>query len=121
MSLSEHYIKAIFTKLTLVYGRDFLSKYEGQDMANVEADWAHELAGFQEMPSAIKYALQNLDPNKAPNVLQFRDICRRAPRDTPLMLKEHFKRTPESDRIAEKVRAELMARLSKLPQKEGGK
>lgn len=111
--LPDFMIEPIFTKLTLTYGRDFLSKYEGLDLAAVKAEWAHELAGFQDIPGSIRYALQNLDPNKVPNVLQFRELCRRAPRDGVLMLKEDFRRTPEADAAMQKVMAELNIRLRK--------
>ena len=71
-------IDIVFKKLALVYGRDFLGRWEGIDLTDVKGDWAHELVGYEGNPAAIKYALQNL-PNKAPTVLEFRAICQRAP------------------------------------------
>lgn len=68
----------IFSKLTVRYGRDFLSRYEGQDLTTVKADWADELAGLQHRPSAIKHAL-NHPTVKPPNVVEFREACSRAP------------------------------------------
>lgn len=78
MSLPAAWAERIFEKLTLVYGRDFLSRWEGQELAAVMADWGHELAGFQAHPEAIRFALENL-PEKPPTVLQFRAVCNRAP------------------------------------------
>lgn len=60
------------------YGRDFLGRYEGQDLQAVKADWAEELAGLQNRPGAIKYAL-GLSVAKPPNVIEFRELCARAP------------------------------------------
>lgn len=78
MSLPENWTDKIFQKLALVYGRDFTGRYEGIPLEEVKADWAHELSGYQQSPHSIAYALQNL-PEKPPNVLQFRAICRSAP------------------------------------------
>lgn len=78
MSEISQLVDIIFTKLALLHGRDFTSKWEGLDMQDVKNDWAHELAGFEKRPDAIRYALQNLPP-KPPNVLEFRAIVLRAP------------------------------------------
>lgn len=79
MSLPSPWVEKIFTKLTLVYGRSFLDRWAGLDVDAVKADWAHELAGLQQSPSTISYALQNLPADKPPTVLEFRAICRRKP------------------------------------------
>lgn len=79
----ENWCKRIFAKLTMTYGRDFLSRWEGQDLGEVMADWSKELAGMQYAPHAIAYALENIDPAKPPNVLQFKALCHRAPSPLP--------------------------------------
>jgi hypothetical protein len=53
--------------------------WEGVEPAAVKADWAKELAGFQQSPDAIRYGLEHLPASKPPTVLEFRDICRKAP------------------------------------------
>lgn len=78
MSLPANWTDKIFMKLTLAYGRDFLARWEGIDINDVKSDWGHELAGFAEHPEAIAYALANLPP-KAPSVIEFRALARRAP------------------------------------------
>jgi len=66
----------------------------------VKADWAHELAGFEQHPQAIAHALQSLPPEKPPTVLQFRELARRAPLpELPRLA------SPPAD--AERVAAEL--------------
>lgn len=83
MSLPSAWTDKIFTKLTLAYGRDFLSRWEGIDLSDVKTDWSHELSGFDAHPEAIAYALANLPP-KPPSVIEFRAIARRAPQvDAP--------------------------------------
>lgn len=78
MGLPTKWVDALFTKLTLAYGRDFLGRWEGIDVSDVKTDWGHELAGFEKHPEAIAFALANL-PIKPPTVLEFRALCRRAP------------------------------------------
>ena len=106
MSLPAVWVEKIFKKLALVYGRDFLSRWEGQDMAGVMSDWGHELAGFQAHPEAIKYALENLPADRPPTVLQFRAICNRAP--TPELPQLE---APKAD--PERV-TEIMASLNRI-------
>lgn len=102
-------IDVVFTKLSLAYGRDFTGRWEGLNMADVKADWAHELAGYQKNPAAIKYALQNLPP-RAPNVFEFRSICQRAP-EAPAARLEAPAANPA---IAKKAIAEARALMTRL-------
>lgn len=77
--LPNAWVDKIFKKLSLVYGRDFASRWEGLDVAEVKADWAHELAGFEANPKTIAHALQNLPPAKPPTVLEFRALAIKCP------------------------------------------
>ena len=78
MSLPEAWVDRIFTKLSLTYGEGFMRTYAGLDVADVKANWGHELAGLAQSPKAIAHALEIL-PGRAPNVVEFRELCRRAP------------------------------------------
>jgi hypothetical protein len=114
MSLPHLWVDKIFMKLTVVYGRDFIGRWEGINLADVKADWAHELAGFEQHPESIAYALQNLVPGKPPTVLEFRALARKAP------LPEH-KALPgpvvTDDRLCEHLKriVELKARAKDAP------
>lgn len=79
MPLPASWVERIFQKLSLVYGRDFIGRWEGQEMAAVMTDWGHELDGWQNQPEAIKHALSHLPPDKPPTVLQFRALCNGRP------------------------------------------
>ena len=105
MSLPIEWVEKIFMKLTLIYGRDFVSRWEGIKLTDVKTDWAHELSGFQEHHQAIAYALQNMPPSKPPTVLEFKAIARRAPLPELKQLAE-----PKAD--PERLAAEF-AKLSK--------
>lgn len=78
MSLPLQAVERLFSRLTATYGRDFMARYEGVNEIAVKSSWAHELAGFKEQLQSIAWALENL-PTRAPNVLEFRELCRRAP------------------------------------------
>ena len=75
MSLPALWVNKIFEKLTLVYGHDFLRRWEGLDMRSVKADWAEELSGLHVNPDAIAHGLAHLPPGQPPTVLQFRALC----------------------------------------------
>lgn len=82
MSLPSPWVDRIFDKLTLTYGQAFLRRWQDIDMGAVKSDWAHELAGFAQHPRAIAWALDNLNPEKPPTVLEFRAMARKAPAET---------------------------------------
>lgn len=95
MSLPAAWVDRIFDKLSLVYGRDFLSRWEGSDLNSVKSDWGHELQSFHNWPSAITFALQNL-PERAPNVMEFKKLCRQAPApEGPMKIEADVKADPE--------------------------
>ena len=80
MSMPIAWVDVIFTKLTLVYGRDFIGRWEGLEISDVKTDWGHELSGFEGWPESIAHALATLPLGKPPTVLEFRDLARKAPR-----------------------------------------
>lgn len=86
MALPLPWVNRIFDKLLLAYGRDFTGRWDGLPLANVKTDWAHELAGFEAHPEAIKHALQNLPPSRAPTVYEFRNLAASAPKMAALEL-----------------------------------
>lgn len=83
--LPDAWVARIFQSLTGIYGAQFRSKFSqlenGVDVgiAMAAQAWAKELGGFADKPESISYALEHLPPDHAPNALEFRDICRRAP------------------------------------------
>lgn len=107
MSLPDAWVDRIFEKLTLVYGHQFLSRWDGIPIADVKANWAEELSRFQQNPSALAYALDNLPAGKAPTVLEFRVLCNspQAPRpEKPLALPAIASPISNGDRHLERLR-----------------
>lgn len=78
MSLPLKAIDRLFERLQTTYGRQFSAMYEGIEPAAVKQLWMHELAGYENHLGAIAYALENL-PERAPNAIEFRNLCRKAP------------------------------------------
>jgi hypothetical protein len=76
MSLPERWIDRLFDKLAVTYGQSFLRQYDGVPMDKVKANWATELACYQQNPQALARGLSQLPPDRAPTVLQFRELCK---------------------------------------------
>jgi hypothetical protein len=102
MSLPDNWVDRIFRKLGATYGQAFLRQYDGVDLPDVKANWAHELAVFQQAPDAIAYGLDHLPVDRPPTVLQFRDCCRRPTEHATKVLK--LAAPPANPQIAAKVR-----------------
>ena len=82
MTIGES-IDWLFTRLAGTYGQQWTKQWEGTPMSDVKDCWVSELIGYSGHPSAIRYALDNL-PERCPNVIQFRNLCRAAPKaDVP--------------------------------------
>ena len=73
--LPNAWVDKMFARLQGIYGREFTSQFSvidtnGNDigMANAKQVWAE----------AIAFALKHL-PDRVPNAIKFRDMCRQAP------------------------------------------
>ena len=79
MSLRLDAVDRLFDRLAATYGREWFGMWTGVDGAAVKALWSHELASYSERMDAIAWALENL-PTKCPNSIEFKNLCRQAPR-----------------------------------------
>jgi hypothetical protein len=105
MALSLKAIDRLFDRLTLVYGRAFMAQWEGipdRQLQDLKTLWSDELSQFSERLESVAWALENLPP-RAPNVVEFRNLCHSAPRAPEAQLPE-----PAADK------ARVAAELSKL-------
>lgn len=101
------WVEKIFRKLTLTYGRDFIARWEGQEINDVIEDWAEELSGFVNWPEAIAWALKSLPEGKPPTVIEFRALCFKAPKPERLALPE-----PAADPAFAK---QVLSKVSRAP------
>lgn len=89
--LPNQWIDRVFLRLQGIYGQQFTAKFSRMEngidvgLINAKEVWCDELGSFANWPEAIGYALKNLPSEKCPNAMEFRDICRKAPRksDSP--------------------------------------
>jgi len=79
MSLPLKAIDRLFERLAFTYGNEWTARWAGQDPAMVKTAWAHELSAYTHHLEDIAWALENLPP-RAPNAIEFRNLCRTAPR-----------------------------------------
>ncbi len=101
MSISIKAIDRLFERLAATYGSAWSRQWSDVPLADVKTAWAHELSGYGGRLEVLAWALENL-PERAPNIIEFRNLCRRSP-------------APEAPRLPEpKADPERLAReLSK--------
>lgn len=81
MPLPLPVIDLVFNRLAAIFGRQFFDLYADLDPATVKTAWGHELAVFGDTEAGMEriwWALDNL-PDRPPNAVQFRNLCRQAP------------------------------------------
>lgn len=78
MSLPNQVIDRLFTRLSATYGAAWDRSMGQAPITDVKTAWGHELQGFNTQLEALAWALENL-PERCPNVIEFRNIARRAP------------------------------------------
>lgn len=105
MSLPVKAVDRIFARLGATYGAAWDRAMGSVPVADAKTCWAHELAGFATHLQSIAWALENL-PERCPNVIEFRNLCRQAPRAAEPQLP-----APQAD--PERLRAEL-AKLAEV-------
>lgn len=105
----QHPIDRLFKRMAVVYGAAWDRSLGAAPLADVKTSWGYELSGFasEEGLKAIAWALDNL-PARCPNVIEFRELCRRSPLP-------QFERL-EAPKAAPAIVAEQIARQSGLKQ-----
>ena len=104
-------VDRLFERLAGVYGAQWLRQWEGTPMGDVKSAWGHELQGYIGHLTAIAYALDNL-PERCPNVIQFRNLCRAAPKPDVLRIDP-----PKADPA---IVAQVLAGLTKPTRNQNG-
>lgn len=99
MSMPTKAIDRLFERMAATYTTAWVRQFDVVPMQDVKTAWAHELAGFSGRLDAIAWALENL-PSKCPNVIEFKALCRQAPRPPEAAL-------PMPPANPERMRAEL--------------
>lgn len=111
MSLPANWVDKIFHKLSVTYGQGFMRQYDGVSPEDVKANWGQELACFQQTPTAIGRGLSLLPVDRAPTVLQFRELCRGSAQSENLALPAP-PREPVAPEIVAATKAAFKATLA---------
>ena len=109
----DNIIDAIFGRMAVRYGSEWIRKWEGVDINAVKADWKHELEGFANNLEPLRHALKNL-PAKCPNVAELRIIANSCP-------PANFKLLPAPHAGAEyakQVVGHVKERVSRFPKRD---
>jgi hypothetical protein len=105
MTLPIKAIDRLFERLGATYGAAWTRQWVDVPMNDVKTAWAHELQGYASNLQPIAWALENL-PERCPNVIEFRNLCRHAPAP-------EVPRLPEPKVDPERLKQEL-AKLSSI-------
>jgi len=102
-------IHKIFTHLTFTYGLEFTRNIDLVDYRDLTDFWAKSLNYYvPEKNWAVDWALDNL-PIRCPNLIEFRNLCSRAP--LPLRLQP---KQPECSPVSFERRMEIEREISEL-------
>ncbi|MDE2104030.1 MAG: hypothetical protein KGL39_42730 [Patescibacteria group bacterium] len=113
MSLPLPVIDRLFQRLAATYGAAWDRSLGNAPMVDVKTVWGEELTGFSDRLGLIAWALENL-PERCPNVIEFRNLCRHAPLlDAPRIEQERKAATPE------RIAAELAKLTPAQPRQRG--
>lgn len=85
MTLPIAAVERLFDRLSMTYGTEFKNKWTGMPLNEIKTHWAYELSQFASNLNAIGWALQNL-PDRCPNLIEFKSLCKQAPRPTTIAL-----------------------------------
>ena len=105
-------IDRLFTRLAATYGPEWTRQCGVTPMTDIKTAWGHELAWCIKDLTIIAQVLDNL-PERCPNVIQFKNLCRAIPSKTALLLPE-----PKSDPVFVK---QVLAKLADPAPKTDGK
>jgi len=115
MSLSVLAVERLFQRLTATYGSEFVNKWDKVSLNDLKTAWAHELAAYANNLNAVAWALENL-PDRCPNLIEFKTLCKHAPRPDTKALGEP--KAPAD--VVDKELAKIAAEAFKSPVDEKG-
>lgn len=84
MPLPFEWVERLFQRLHAMYGTKWVALWDGQDIRNVMAAWAYDLAGVS--ADQIKRALEHLKSHNPfpPTLPEFLSLCRQFRVDQPV-------------------------------------
>jgi len=80
-------IDRLFDRLGATYGASWTRILGDSPINEVKSVWGHELSIFKHSLFRLAWALENL-PERCPNIIEFKNLCRSAPAPEVLALPE---------------------------------
>jgi|GEM_PF-1261689 len=71
-------VHKVLKHLSIIYGPVFQQFLAGHNRDEVRVLWEKELAYYVNHPECVDWALEHL-PERCPNLIEFRNLCRNAP------------------------------------------
>jgi hypothetical protein len=93
-------IDRLFQRLSATYGAAWDRSLGETPLSDIKTIWAHELSAFEGSLHRVAWALENL-PERCPNVIEFRNLCRNAPSPVVEMRLDTPKADPQ--RVAQEL------------------
>ena len=90
--LPSNVMDRLFTRMSMVYGTEWSNRWRGIPEEEVKESWSKELSSVS--VEELTWAVKNL-PVHAPNLIQFKELCRQAPKKTEIPVVEWNGRTDE--------------------------
>lgn len=115
MTLPTAAIDRLFERLSSTYGAAWTRQWADVPIAEVKTAWAHELSIFTQNLKAIGWALEHL-PEKCPNLIEFKNLCKQAPR--PSITALDAPKAPAE--VVDRVMQEIVSKAFKTPKDENG-
>jgi len=110
MSLPFKAVDRLFDRMISTYGAQWSRQWADVPINEIKTAWAHELAAYTTNLNAIGWALENL-PMKVPNLIEFKQLCKQAPRPEYKALEQ-----PKADAdVVDKELAKIAAEAFKAP------
>lgn len=119
-ALPDAWIDKIFAEMSASYGSKFADMWSGTSPDDLRAKWAAKLAGFRDMPGAIREALDALDSKPFPPTLpEFLAMCREAGHrhSAPVQAISYTPTAEEQARAAEVI-AKAANRLTNIDRRD---
>ena len=114
MTLPIAAVERLFDRLSMTYGVEFRNKWAGMPLNEIKTHWAYDLAQFADNLTAIGWALQNL-PDRCPNLIEFKNLCKQAPR--PITVELDAPKAPVE--VIDREISKMLAGLIKKPTDAG--
>jgi hypothetical protein len=105
----------IFGRMMAIFGTPFNRHFDGIEPEFVRQEWKGQIGKFLTYRPSMDFAIAKLDGEFIPSAIKFRNLCNLGP-EIPVkpMVQIERKKTLHEQMMADKAKAEGLARLAEL-------